>query len=125
MRLLNVLKIDGCNIESVKLPAKDVTTTLHALQDLIGGYIEVVRIAEDATLLVDEEGLLKGLSINIQASSLAMRKLAGKAALVGMTRNDIGEIVITDYPMRYEPDLKRNSHPRRQPGTGNKKMLHY
>lgn len=109
MRLLNVLKIDGCTIESVKLPAKDVTTTLHALQDLIGGYIEVVRIAEDAALLVDEEGLLKGLSINISASALAMRKLVGKAALVGMTRNDIGEIVITDYPMRYEQILKENA----------------
>lgn len=33
--------------------------SLHTLQTLVGGYIEPIKVASDAVILVDEEGALK------------------------------------------------------------------
>ena len=42
----------------------EIPNTLKALQEAVGGYIEVVEAAGCA-LIVDEEGLLKGLEHNL------------------------------------------------------------
>lgn len=44
--------------------------TLEDLQAFVGGYIERVRVAEDKSLVVNEEGLLQGLPFNARASVL-------------------------------------------------------
>jgi len=54
--------------------------TLHEAQAIIGGLLEIVRLEEDF-LIVDEEGLLKGLPINPQATMLAKRMIVGTALL--------------------------------------------
>ena len=61
-------------------------TTLEQWWALIGGYIERVRIrladGSAATLIVDEEGSLKGLPINPVASALYGDYISGPAALL-------------------------------------------
>ena len=55
----------------VKEPGKEaelreMPNTLKALQSAVGGYIETVTFAEDCTLVVNEEGKLKGLPMNFR-----------------------------------------------------------
>ena len=54
------------------------TATLETMQCLIGGYIEVVNIGH-GVLIVDEEGLVKGLPMNMEASLQAGMPIVGKA----------------------------------------------
>jgi len=47
----------------------DIEEGLKPMQELVGGYIEAVRLP-DIEMYVDEEGLLKGLPLNIRATLL-------------------------------------------------------
>ena len=49
--------------EPGKLPRIDhIENTLEAMQEIVGGYIETVTFAEDACIVCNEEGRLKGLA---------------------------------------------------------------
>ena len=53
----------------VKNPGKppeerDVKNELHALQELVGGYIETVRVNKAVIAVVNEEGIIRGLPYN-------------------------------------------------------------
>jgi len=65
---MTVIKVDGS-----ELPVQG-ELTLQAMQELVGGYIEVVTIGGTATarelLIVDEDGLLKRKSVNARATAL-------------------------------------------------------
>lgn len=52
---------------------------LEEAQSLIGGWIELVRIGHGAIMLVDEEGQLKHLQVNIEASRIAGCCIKGTA----------------------------------------------
>lgn len=41
-----------------------IPNDLKTLQDLVGGYIETVRVADSAVLIMNEEGKLRGLAPN-------------------------------------------------------------
>ena len=41
-----------------------IPNTLKMLQDLVGGYIETVRISDNIVMIMNEEGKLKGLEPN-------------------------------------------------------------
>ena len=56
--------------------------SLKELQDLVGGYIEVVRTLDGLVLVVDEEGRLSGKSVNVAASKLAGQVIVGDAVLM-------------------------------------------
>lgn len=43
-----------------------VSNTLEALQDMIGGYIEMHSLSNGLVLVMDEEGRLKGLPENVR-----------------------------------------------------------
>lgn len=54
-------------IEPPGIPkVKDIPNTLEALQEIVGGYIETVRLFADRdfTFVCNEEGRLKGLAPN-------------------------------------------------------------
>ena len=63
--------------------------TLEEAQEIVGGYVEMVELNDlnlffhyDTSLiqlLVDEEGLLKGLPVNNLASRLSGRTIVGSA----------------------------------------------
>lgn len=56
-----------------ELPNGDLKT----LQDAVGGYIEAVTITPNMTLYCNEEGLLRGLPLNIMATGMSGRHIVG------------------------------------------------
>lgn len=67
-------KTDG-NVTEVT-PIKGKKFSLGEVQALIGGYVEMIRV-KDGFVLVDEEGLMKGLPLNMAASGKAGMNLVG------------------------------------------------
>lgn len=52
-------------------PADGKQFTLAELQTMVGGYIEAVRLDGDQIMWVNEEGKLKGLPLNPEATRMA------------------------------------------------------
>ena len=44
---------------------RSIPNALEALQELVGGYIEVLNMGNDLVLIVNEEGLLHGLGLHL------------------------------------------------------------
>lgn len=66
-------------IEFVKPEGKKFS--LEELQKYVGGYVELIRLPQ-GDLYVDEDGTLKGLPVNIPASTIAGRMIVGDVLLV-------------------------------------------
>ncbi|MBQ8556164.1 MAG: DUF3846 domain-containing protein [Clostridia bacterium] len=49
----------------VAVEAIDVPNTIEALQELVGGYIEVISLFPNIVVSVNEEGTLKGMPFNM------------------------------------------------------------
>lgn len=64
-----------------RLPEKD-TFTMKELQSIVGGYFEFVPLADGLLMVVNEEGLLKELPQNRQASAIAMQTIVGDVIIV-------------------------------------------
>ena len=68
----------------------EIENSLHAFQAVVGGYIEGV-FSDEATIYVNEEGLIHGLPYNGSASLFAQRFLGlevmlhGTALILGST----------------------------------------
>ena len=68
--------------------------TLHGMQQLVGGYIEIVRPAylrRPYVMIVDEEGMLKGLPINNTGSLLYNGPIVGDVLILKEGFNEDGE----------------------------------
>lgn len=63
------------------VPQDGIKLTLQQMQEAVGGYIQIIRLKSGKFLLVDEEGLLKGKPVNIQASLLCGLRIVGDALL--------------------------------------------
>jgi hypothetical protein len=74
-----LLKTDGT--ARVISPDNGKRFTLKELQGFVGGYIERAPYTAPHEIWVDEEGLLKGKPLNVAASAIAKRPLAGDAVL--------------------------------------------
>lgn len=82
--------------EPGKVPViKDIPNTLQALQEAVGGYIEVVTIMSDMAVICDEEGRLKGKEPNCSICNI---EFVGTVLLVGV---DGGEDFV-DVPATLE-----------------------
>ena len=55
--------------------------SLHDLQNVVGGLIELVYLPGKQFIVVNEEGLLLDLPTNMAASNIAGRRLVGTAIL--------------------------------------------
>lgn len=62
---------------------KTVDNTIEALQGLVEGYIETVRIADDLLLVVNEEGLLQHKPMNFMTFALRAEGLVPVHEIVG------------------------------------------
>lgn len=102
---MKALKIENRKVTLTDIPNGTPDEELHALQTAIGGYIETVTLAEDAAMIVDEEGLLKALNQNALASLAARQQIVGTAVIVGLTVDGGGETVFCDCPERYVTNL--------------------
>lgn len=64
---IRVLALTAVSEGAMLIP--DFENTLEAMQEIVGGYIEAVRITENIVLWVNEEGLLKQLPLNFYLSN--------------------------------------------------------
>ena len=69
----------------------DIPNTLHALQDLVGGYIETITLTRHSCCIVNEEGRLKRLLPNFYLNG---GLIVGNAIFVGVKGD--GFLDITD-----------------------------
>ena len=67
--------------------------TLEEAQEFVGGWVETVRLKNGDTLLIDEEGKLKGKEVNKTATSHFVASygmtdvIAGDAMLIAKSAN--------------------------------------
>jgi hypothetical protein len=52
------------------------------MQEIVGGYIEVVYLWEGDQMIVNEEGLLQKLDINREASRIAQKLIVGDVIIL-------------------------------------------
>lgn len=69
----------------VAIEAIEVPNTLEALQELVGGYIEVVHLFPNIVVIVNEEGVLRNLPFNMY---LAGHWLRGPVLFVGVKNEE-------------------------------------
>jgi hypothetical protein len=76
-----LLKADGTRKDIVAEGPND-SLTLEQLQKEVGGFIEQIKVPLCSNvLIVNEDGLLQKLPINVQASKIAQRSIVGDAVL--------------------------------------------
>lgn len=94
---MKALLINDRSIEKV-----EIENTLKALQEAVDGYIETVTlIGGYAVMIVNEEGMLRGMPSNLTASAVAARKIVGPALVVGVDGDEF-----TDVPKDIEQRIK-------------------
>ena len=85
---MKVLKVEGRSITETDIP-----NTLEALQAEVDGYIEAVTLIPDqAVMIVNREGVLRGMSPNPSASLTAGRPIFGNALVVGVNGDEFTDI---------------------------------
>lgn len=84
---MNALRLDRFQVSEIK-----IENTLRALQNEVGGYIEVVMLSDKAAMIVNEEGLLRGMAPNPIASNVANTKIVGPAVVVGVDGDEFTDI---------------------------------
>lgn len=67
----------------------EVANELKPLQQEVGGYLENVTLAEDACILCDEEGRLKGKPYNTTVCGVPF---AGTILIVGVAGEDFSDL---------------------------------
>ena len=85
---MKALKLEGTTVTQV-----EIENTLEALQAAVDGYIEAVTlIPGKAVMIVNEEGLLRGMAQNPIASAVANTQIVGPAVVVGVDGEDFTDI---------------------------------
>lgn len=94
---MKAIKFEGRKVEEI-----EIDNTLEALQAAVDGYIETLQIVPDqAVMIVNEEGLLKGLAVNPFASAVAGTMIVGNALIVGVDGEEF-----TDIPDKIAHQIK-------------------
>ena len=71
----------NCKIREVK-PKNGKKFTLKELQELVGGYIAIIKPTEDFWVIADDEGKVKNLPVNLHASNIAKIEIYGPAVII-------------------------------------------
>lgn len=100
---MKAIKIEPSgDIQRVEITGDDVSKQNDSIYKYLGGYFDVVRMGRDACMLVDDEGLLKGLQPNPLAMMIAGHPmLVGTALIVGTRPGPDGD-EFCDAPERFE-----------------------
>ena len=64
-------------------PKNGTTFELEEMQKIVGGYIEIIRLNDGRLIIVNEEGLLQGLPVNIEATNILRRDHSTTQYIVG------------------------------------------
>ena len=71
----------------------NIKNGLEAMQHEVDGYIETMTLVPDqAVMIVNEEGVLRGMSPNPSASLTAGRPIFGNALVVGVNGDEFTDI---------------------------------
>ena len=99
---MRAIKIEpDSGIEVVEIKGDDVSAQNDSIHDYLGGYFDIVRMGRDACMLVDDEGLLKGLPQNMLAMMISgYPMLVGTALIVGTRSGPEGD-EFCDAPERF------------------------
>lgn len=62
-------------------PANGTDYALEELQKMVGGLIQILHTRWGNLLIVDEEGVLKGKTVNLAATEIAGQDIVGDAVL--------------------------------------------
>jgi hypothetical protein len=68
-----------------------ISPTLKNLQQTVGGYIETVTIAEDAVIICNEEGRLRGMPYNCNVMGV---DYVGPIVFAGVAGEDFADLPI-------------------------------
>lgn len=71
------------------------TNSLHALQEVVGGYIETVTFCEDLVIVCNEDGRLMGLPENVTILGV---DFVGPIVAVGMKGDDFASLKASVVP---------------------------
>ena len=64
-------------------PKNGTTFELDEMQKIVGGLIEIVHLNDGRLMIVNEEGLLQGLPVNIEATNILRRDHSTTQFIVG------------------------------------------
>ena len=64
-------------------PKNGSTFELEELQEVVGGYIEIIRLNDGRVIIVNEEGLNLNLPVNIEATNILRRDHSTTQYIVG------------------------------------------
>lgn len=91
-----VVKVDGVS------QIKDIEDDLATMQDIVEGYIELVRIAPDVMMVVNEEGLYRK-TINQVASAFYLGgQINGNVFFAGRDDNNINSGMTSLNPTQID-----------------------
>lgn len=94
---MKALLLDGSGARAI-----DIENKLEAFQEAVDGYIETVTLVPDeVVMIVNEEGLLRGLGINPLATALYGSAIVGVAVVVGIDGEEF-----CDIPEEYARHIK-------------------
>lgn len=98
---MTALKIDpDGTMQPVEITGETIEQQNDCIWSHLGGYFDCVKLSDDAMMLVDDEGLLKGLPHNPMAMMISgYPMLVGAALIVGLMPTEDGD-VFTDCPER-------------------------
>lgn len=93
MRLNSQAFIYKVNGEIIPVtPINKKSFTLGELQDIVGGYIQVIALQDGRLMILDEEGKLYGKSRNNTATNVAKDTLFNNDYIVG-------DVLVTPYEL--------------------------
>ena len=64
-------------------PKNGTTFELEEIQEIVGGYIEIIRLKDGRIIVVNEEGLNLNLPVNIEATNILRRDHSTTQYIVG------------------------------------------
>ena len=76
---------------------QDIPNTLEALQDLVGGYVEVVTVGDNVAVVCNEEGRLDGLPY---CATIGDVQFVGNIAIVGTDGCEFTDVPFSDGLLR-------------------------
>lgn len=66
--MATIIKADGQCIETQ--PKNGTDFKLEELNEIVGGYIEVLTLNDDQIMVINEEGKVYGLPLNLKATDM-------------------------------------------------------
>ena len=95
---MKALRLEGVTVRDI-----DIEDKLEELQRAVDGYIEVLTLVPGVVaMIVNEEGRLYGMELNLAASAVANQTIVGPALVVGVDGEEF-----TDIPEDVARFIKR------------------